>query len=58
MSRVHHAWGCTCPAPACAKANQAQRGFDRFLGFVLGGLYLAGFYVVIRAGIFAWMGVK
>jgi len=52
---IHHAFGCNCPAPACERARKNQKQFDIFLCVVFFGLYLVGFYAVIRAGVFAWI---
>lgn len=40
-----------CDCPAC---EQRESGYTLFLAFVLCGLYLFGFYLVLRSGMFAW----
>lgn len=45
-----HSLGCDCPT--CV-ARQLQ--FNRFLALVFSGLFLAGLFLVGRAGLFAWI---
>lgn len=52
---IHHTWGFPCDARECVRARRADKGFNRFLAVVLGGLFLAGVYLVISAGLFAWL---
>lgn len=52
---IHHHFGCSCPAPACVRARRNQSGFDRFLLIIFAALYLAGAYVILTSGMFAWI---
>lgn len=52
---IHHAWGCDCPSRACARIRSRDLGYTRFLAVIFGGLWLAGIYLAIRAGLFSWL---